>query len=472
MSIYKLPTRHAYDHETFWDIAPIGTFFIRCSIKSPSTICGHRIPSWIAAYETYCIVGIQDRDSRRLNDYFTFFRAGVKWSEERQCVVLSLNLPSKQALLDFGMTFHKRNQEVRIKNRKIFVSQIIHKNTLDGRQLIKILLKPVWFQPYEIGVNSLTISTKPKNEANMTINNESLRWESEEFTSEQIARSIRVWHGWDVARAESTRETFWDIAYSGFGRPSNETMSSAANHAIPLWLAHENPCIISVKDRSGDRPNSYFTDFEATARWSEGHQSVVLRMMNLDKRAEARLGLSFTEHTIDELLPTERTIRGVRIKDRPVFVSEVNYENEGRGRWSIEFILKPFRVQSLDGGSTFRVVTQPENQASQNHEEILDNPVPILGRIGERLPVIRDIDAFRVVIGDRTCANNTQSKFLRCAVNPCGPCEGCQHYEQKRLTSQEVRSLAEESPTAISDCADNLGISAHEFNGLVENGFL
>lgn len=33
------------------------------------------------------------------------------------------------------------------------------------------------------------------------------------------------------------------------------------------------------------------------------------------------------------------------------------------------------------------------------------------------------------VIGDRTCVNNTQSRFLRCVVNPHGPCEGCKDYE-------------------------------------------
>jgi hypothetical protein len=32
-------------------------------------------------------------------------------------------------------------------------------------------------------------------------------------------------------------------------------------------------------------------------------------------------------------------------------------------------------------------------------------------------------------IGDTSCANNAKSPFLRCAVNPCGPCEGCKDYE-------------------------------------------
>lgn len=33
-------------------------------------------------------------------------------------------------------------------------------------------------------------------------------------------------------------------------------------------------------------------------------------------------------------------------------------------------------------------------------------------------------------LGLRTCKNNARSQHLRCAINPCGPCEGCQHYEK------------------------------------------
>ncbi len=32
------------------------------------------------------------------------------------------------------------------------------------------------------------------------------------------------------------------------------------------------------------------------------------------------------------------------------------------------------------------------------------------------------------VIGDATCIYNAHSEIIRCAVNPQGPCESCQHY--------------------------------------------
>jgi len=35
-------------------------------------------------------------------------------------------------------------------------------------------------------------------------------------------------------------------------------------------------------------------------------------------------------------------------------------------------------------------------------------------------------------IGDTTCINNAQSPYIRCAINPNGPCEECSHYEKRR----------------------------------------
>lgn len=34
----------------------------------------------------------------------------------------------------------------------------------------------------------------------------------------------------------------------------------------------------------------------------------------------------------------------------------------------------------------------------------------------------------RWVIGDASCTYNAQSELIRCAVNPLGPCEGCEQY--------------------------------------------
>ena len=35
------------------------------------------------------------------------------------------------------------------------------------------------------------------------------------------------------------------------------------------------------------------------------------------------------------------------------------------------------------------------------------------------------------LIGDITCQFNARSAYLRCAVNPEGPCQGCRYYQAK-----------------------------------------
>ncbi|BCX07095.1 MAG: hypothetical protein KatS3mg066_0954 [Fischerella sp.] len=37
------------------------------------------------------------------------------------------------------------------------------------------------------------------------------------------------------------------------------------------------------------------------------------------------------------------------------------------------------------------------------------------------------------LIGDISCRYNARSGYLRCAVNPSGPCEGCRYYEGKEF---------------------------------------
>ncbi len=38
-------------------------------------------------------------------------------------------------------------------------------------------------------------------------------------------------------------------------------------------------------------------------------------------------------------------------------------------------------------------------------------------------------------IGDTTCANNARSPYIRCAINPSGPCDDCSHYEKRDQNS-------------------------------------
>ncbi|MEM9005234.1 MAG: DUF6464 family protein [Cyanobacteria bacterium P01_F01_bin.86] len=57
------------------------------------------------------------------------------------------------------------------------------------------------------------------------------------------------------------------------------------------------------------------------------------------------------------------------------------------------------------------------------------------------------VEGLGYIVGDFTCQMNARSPYLRCAVNPCGPCAGCQFYEPPVF--QEVVMI---TPTTASAC--------------------
>lgn len=52
------------------------------------------------------------------------------------------------------------------------------------------------------------------------------------------------------------------------------------------------------------------------------------------------------------------------------------------------------------------------------------------------------VEGIGYVIGDFSCEMNARSPYLRCAVNPCGPCQGCQFYEAP-VFREVVRTVPE-----------------------------
>ncbi|MFN4816549.1 MAG: DUF6464 family protein, partial [Pseudanabaena sp.] len=39
------------------------------------------------------------------------------------------------------------------------------------------------------------------------------------------------------------------------------------------------------------------------------------------------------------------------------------------------------------------------------------------------------IEGYGYVIGKVSCKYNARSQYIRCAVNPSGPCQDCRYYE-------------------------------------------
>lgn len=43
------------------------------------------------------------------------------------------------------------------------------------------------------------------------------------------------------------------------------------------------------------------------------------------------------------------------------------------------------------------------------------------------------VEGIGYIIGDLTCQFNARSSYMRCAVNPTGPCQECSHYQEREL---------------------------------------
>ncbi len=69
-----------------------------------------------------------------------------------------------------------------------------------------------------------------------------------------------------------------------------------------------------------------------------------------------------------------------------------------------------------------------------------------------------------IFIGVSRCKYNALSAELRCSVNPCGPCEGCQDFEQvrERLIGKSIAQISRQDILA-----HNLKIKIFEFWAVV-----
>ena len=61
-----------------------------------------------------------------------------------------------------------------------------------------------------------------------------------------------------------------------------------------------------------------------------------------------------------------------------------------------------------------------------------------LGVLIQRHPDEHYIEGLGYMIGDISCRLNARSPYLRCAVNPLGPCEACQQYQSIKKINLEL----------------------------------
>ena len=58
--------------------------------------------------------------------------------------------------------------------------------------------------------------------------------------------------------------------------------------------------------------------------------------------------------------------------------------------------------------------------------------VPVTSWRQQNMPAdAQYVEGVGYLIGDITCKYNAQSSYIRCAINPDGPCENCRYYEPR-----------------------------------------
>lgn len=78
-----------------------------------------------------------------------------------------------------------------------------------------------------------------------------------------------------------------------------------------------------------------------------------------------------------------------------------------------------------------------EDRAAKDYPPVSHGLAPGgLPRLLEANDDIHYVDGMGYMIGDITCDLNARSPYLRCAINPMGPCDGCSAYAPKVFDRQ------------------------------------
>ncbi|NHC33745.1 DUF6464 family protein [Scytonema millei] len=75
-----------------------------------------------------------------------------------------------------------------------------------------------------------------------------------------------------------------------------------------------------------------------------------------------------------------------------------------------------------------------EAQIQARFRQAIDFTPRVRTQRSEPTPLHRDryyLEGVGYLVGDISCRYNARSGYIRCAVNPEGPCEGCRYYEPR-----------------------------------------
>lgn len=211
------------------------------------------------------------------------------------------------------------------------------------------------------------------------------------------------------------------------------------NYTLRLWSNREVPTT-AIKKLVKGAANFFVWQFQVDARNLDYHWYINFEWRSPNRRIclEHRVGVEEL-FQYSELIP-ERIARELRIANQqhnPPQLSAIEKAATAAGMFVEDFRQRVETASSVIQRQEMwrtmrrffgeRQVEIPNSFESlrQGFEAIASTPLVAASEAGELLANVFKPKA----IGDISCKFNAQSPHLRCTPNPCGPCEGCRHYE-------------------------------------------
>ena len=86
------------------------------------------------------------------------------------------------------------------------------------------------------------------------------------------------------------------------------------------------------------------------------------------------------------------------------------------------------------------LMRKAESQARERLRRALRSPIAN-GRSRQMLlPDHQYVEGVGYLLGDLSCQWNARSSYLRCAINPEGPCQQCTHYKAREFPDEHQNS--------------------------------
>ncbi len=90
-----------------------------------------------------------------------------------------------------------------------------------------------------------------------------------------------------------------------------------------------------------------------------------------------------------------------------------------------------FAVSLMPALFSLILIHKAEIRARSNIRSAMEATAMSRLQFNRQLPEEQYVEGIGFLIGDISCQYNARSAYIRCAINPSGPCKECRYYEMR-----------------------------------------